>query len=176
MEILLKPLEKEDFNQLAMWIPTKKFHVQWCGTIFRYPLDGEQFKRYLQGCAGHPPKRLAFKAVCRKDNSMVGQISFHIINSEHRSGHLGPILVGNPGLRGRGIGSKMVYKMLQIAFQQLKLHRIDLYVFDFNKSAIGCYEKMGFIKEGLLREAVRVDNEYWSTYLMSILETEWRPE
>jgi RimJ/RimL family protein N-acetyltransferase len=69
---------------------------------------------------------------------MVGQISFHTINLEHRSTHLGPILVGDPALRGKGIGSQMISKMQEIAFEQLKLHRIDLYVFDFNKNAIAC--------------------------------------
>ena len=173
MEIELRPLEREDFNQIISWIPSKRFHVQLYGAIFRYPLDDGQIEKYFQRCEGQPPKRLAFKAVNCKDNTMVGQISFHIINLEHRSAHLGPILVGDPALRGKGIGGQMISKMQEIAFEQLKLNRIDLYVFDFNKNAIACYEKMGFAKEGLLREATRVDDEYWSPYLMSILESEF---
>jgi RimJ/RimL family protein N-acetyltransferase len=46
-------------------------------------------------------------------------------------------------------------------------------LFDFNEAAIRCYEKCGFVKERLLRDARRVGNEYWSLYIMSILETEW---
>ena len=174
MEIGLKPLERSDFSQLVSWIPSKKFHVQWCGTIFRFPFGETEFVHYLEKCGGIPPRRLAFKAVESNNNTMVGQISFHIVNVENRYAHLGPILVGDPALRGKGIGSRMIYKMQEIAFEQLKLHRIDLYVFDFNTSAIACYEKMGFTKEGLLREATRVDGEYWSPYLMSILESEWK--
>ena len=119
---------------------------------------------------------MAFKAVDSENNNMIGQVSFHAINFEHRSAHLGPILVGDPCLRGEGIGSQMIYKMQKIAFQQLNLHRIDLYVFNFDKTTIACYEKMGFTKEGLLRDATRVDDEYWSPYLMSILDSEWRPK
>ncbi len=173
MEIALKPLEISDFDQLAKWIPSKRFHVQWCGTIFRFPLGETQLQKYLGKCGETPPRRLGFKAV-DADNNMVGQISFHIVNVEHGYAHLGPILVGDPALRGKGIGSEMIYKMQEIAFEELKLHRIDLYVFDFNTSAIACYEKVGFAKEGLLRDTTRVEDEYWSPYLMSILAAEWR--
>lgn len=68
----------------------------------------------------------------------------------------------------------MVRKIVEIGFEQLGLHRIELVVFDFNEAAIRCYEKCGFVKEGLLRDARRVGNEYWSLYIMSILESEWR--
>ena len=51
----------------------------------------------------------------------------------------------------------------------MKLHRIDLGVYDFNKQAIKCYEKCGFQIEGLLKENIKFENEYWSTYNMSIL-------
>jgi RimJ/RimL family protein N-acetyltransferase len=61
----------------------------------------------------------------------------------------------------------------QVGFEQLRLHRIDLVVFDFNTSAIACYERAGFVKEGYLREARRFGEEYWSLVQMSILETEW---
>jgi len=54
------------------------------------------------------------------------------------------------------------------------LHRIDLVVFDFNQAAIACYEKAGFVREGHIREARRMGDGYWSLYLMSMLEDEWR--
>jgi len=68
----------------------------------------------------------------------------------------------------------MMKKIFEVGFGQLGLHRISLFVYDFNHSAIACYEKAGFVKEGLLREAVRVGNQYRSVYLMSILEQELR--
>ncbi|MCW3108086.1 MAG: family N-acetyltransferase, partial [Segetibacter sp.] len=36
-------------------------------------------------------------------------------------------------------------------------------------------EKCGFVKEGLMRDVLRYqDDTYWSLYEMSILEDEWR--
>jgi RimJ/RimL family protein N-acetyltransferase len=67
----------------------------------------------------------------------------------------------------------MIEEILKIAFGKLNLHRVSLGVFDFNQSAIACYEKSGFIKEGLLRDSRKIENEYWSLWEMSILENEW---
>lgn len=51
----------------------------------------------------------------------------------------------------------------------ISLGQID----NLNKSAISCYEKIGFVKEGLLRESKRVGETYWNLWEMSMLEYEW---
>jgi RimJ/RimL family protein N-acetyltransferase len=47
-------------------------------------------------------------------------------------------------------------------------------VYDFNTPAIRLYERLGFVKEGLIRESRRMNGGYWSHFHMSILEDEWR--
>ncbi len=84
------------------------------------------------------------------------------------------MLVGDKNGRGRGIGVRMMKEILRVAFDELHLHRVSLGVFDFNTSAIACYEKAGFKKEGLLREIRKIGDEYWSLWEMSILEDEWQ--
>ena len=51
------------------------------------------------------------------------------------------MLVGNKNVRGKGIGQLMMEEILKVAFDELRLHRVSLGVFDFNVSAIACYEK-----------------------------------
>lgn len=68
----------------------------------------------------------------------------------------------------------MVRKLLEIGFSQLGLHRIDLRVYEFNASATSCYEKVGFVREGLMRKVQKVDGEYWDAVVMSILKEEWK--
>jgi RimJ/RimL family protein N-acetyltransferase len=62
--------------------------------------------------------------------------------------------------RGRGIGEAMMRQVCWIAFEEMNPHRLELYVFDFNRSAIACYEKVGFQTEGLLREVCKFDDTY----------------
>jgi RimJ/RimL family protein N-acetyltransferase len=87
---------------------------------------------------------------------------------------IGRVLVGDKNQRNKGIGMDMVNSVLEIAFNTLKLHRVDLGVFDFNKSAIACYEKAGFKIEGKFRDCRKMNEEYWSLINMSILEEEYR--
>jgi RimJ/RimL family protein N-acetyltransferase len=173
VEIALRPFERSDFAQLMGWIQSPESLVQWAGPTFSYPLDEAQLEQYFQGSEGGQPRRRIFKAVEANTNGVVGHIDLDNIDLQNKSARICRVLVGEHSARGRGIGTQMVSRVLEIGFEQLGLHRIELAVFDFNEAAIRCYEKCGFVKERLLRDARRVGNEYWSLYIMSILETEW---
>ena len=47
-------------------------------------------------------------------------------------------------------------------------------MFSFNPRAIRAYEKAGFRREGVRRDAVRDGDGYGDDILMAILEDEWR--
>ena len=55
----------------------------------------------------------------------------------------------------------------------LRLHRLELEVFSFNPRAQHVYEKAGFRKEGVRRDAVLDNGRYADVILMAILEDEW---
>lgn len=74
----------------------------------------------------------------------------------------------------RGLGSWVTEKTLEYAFAALHLHRVELDVFSFNPRAIRAYEKAGFRREGVRREAIPCDGSYADDILMAILEPEWR--
>ena len=76
-------------------------------------------------------------------------------------------------MRGQGLGPKIIKKLLKKAFEDLGLHRIELGVFAFNKSAIKSYKKIGFIKEGEKRDFRKLNGEYYNLWQMSMLESEW---
>jgi len=174
IEIELSPFGQTDFARLIGWTQSPEFLLQWAGPIFTYPLDQKQLEQYLQGTEGNPPRRRIFKAAEMRNQQVVGHIELNEIDSKNRSATLCRVLVGEPSERRKGIGVQMVKKIVEFGFDTLMLHRIDLLVFDFNFPAIQCYEKVGFVKEGHLREARRIKDAYWSSYLMSLLEDEWR--
>lgn len=75
---------------------------------------------------------------------------------------------------GKGIGSWAVRMTRDFAFEELGLHRLELDVFSFNPRAVRAYEKAGFRREGIRREAVPDGAAYADDILMAILEDEWR--
>jgi RimJ/RimL family protein N-acetyltransferase len=176
IEIELQPFERSDFARLISWVTSEDLIQMWAPLVFRYPLDESQLEKYMQPAETDQPARKIFKAVETRTNEAVGHIELDRIDRQNRSATVSRVLVGEASLRGKGIGAQMVRKALQIGFDELGSHRISIGVFEFNQAAISCYEKVGFVKEGLLREAWRVGDEYWSYYIMSVLESEWRSQ
>lgn len=176
LPIELQPFTRSDFRTLINWVDSPALLLQ-CAPRFSYPLDEEQLERHLAQASetlGTNSELRIFKAVDVESNTSVGHIELAGIDRENGSARVVRVLVGPKEIRGRGIGTQMMQAVLRIGFGQLGLHRIDLFVFDFNHSAIACYERVGFRKEGLLRQTLRVGEQYWNVYLMSILEPEWR--
>ena len=175
MQIKLEPIAQRDLMPLLQWVKTYEQMVQWSGPWnFDFPLDEDQLARFF--LADRTPdglRRMQFKAVDVQTGAMVGQIGFSRIWERTNAAVLGPVIVA-PKARGCGIGFQMMQELLKIGFAQLRLHRIELYVFTFNQPAITCYEKAGFQSEGVMRDIVLVDGEYWHWKIMSILATEWQ--
>ncbi|HDR4682756.1 MULTISPECIES: GNAT family N-acetyltransferase [Bacillus] len=167
--IKLESFKKSDFKQLINWINSEEFLIQWSGNAFTFPLDEQQLEKYIESA-----NTLALKVVDEETSDVIGHISLGQIDNINKSARIGKVLVGNTKMRGRSIGKHMMKAVLHIAFDELKLHRVTLGVYDFNTSAISCYEKIGFVKEGLLRESKRVGETYWNLWEMSMLEYEWK--
>lgn len=174
LSIELPAFTHDDMDRLISWIPSSRFLHRWGGSIFTHPLDYEQLRRHLAGAVGESPALLVYKAVSPEYGGPVGHGEIGGIDRENRSGRIGRILVGPPELRGKGVGDQIVRALLCIAFEELSLHRVDVLAFDFNHPAIRCYERIGFRKEGLLRDAHKHDDDYWSLWLLSILEHEFK--
>lgn len=172
--IELKPFERDDFSRLIDWVKTPEFLLQWSGPVFHFPLDESQLDTYLKESLEVPPTRKIYKVLNTSDRTVIGHIELNGIDLRNKLATVCRVLVGESSLRKKGIGLQMLRKVLEIGFDRLGLHRIDLVVFDFNHAAIKCYEKAGFRKEGHLREARKIGDDYWSLYQMSILEDEWR--
>ncbi|KAA0788805.1 GNAT family N-acetyltransferase [Bacillus sp. BPN334] len=166
--IKLKQFTRTDFKQLINWIDCEEFLIQWSGNVFTYPLHEQQLEKYIE-CKN----TLAFKVIDEETIKVIGHISLGQIDNINKSARIGKVLVGDTKMRGRSIGKHMIKAVLQIAFKELKLHRVTLGVYDFNTSAISCYEKIGFVKESLLRESKKVGETYWNLWEMSMLEYEW---
>ena len=58
--------------------------------------------------------------------------------------------------------------MVGHAFETMNLNRVWLHVYEFNEAGGRAYEKVGFHKEGVLRQDVYREGRYWDTIVMGI--------
>jgi len=174
MVIKLERFSFEEIPQLISWVPNKEFLLQWAGPSYTFELMEKQLGNDINTMLEDDPKSLMFSAKLIESNKTVGHVQLLNIDRTNMYARIGRVIVGEKENRSKGIGLQIINSVLDIAFNKLKLHRVDLGVFDFNKSAIACYEKAGFIIEGNFRECRKINGQYWSLLNMSILEDEYR--
>lgn len=171
MSLQLRPATVADLLDVRKWIDTPAALLQWAGPVFSYPLDEPQIREHLAGTDQPLSARRAFTAVDEADR-VVGYLELDRIDRENRTASVSRVIV-SPDTRGEGYGGEMVRRAVTVGFDDLELHRIGLRVFAFNDAALACYERVGFTREGTLRDARRHGDEYWSLVQMSILDDEW---
>jgi RimJ/RimL family protein N-acetyltransferase len=84
------------------------------------------------------------------------------------------LMIGEKENRGKGVGTAATKQMLHHAFSNMNLNRVQLTVLETNTNALHVYEKVGFVKEGVQREAVYKNGNYINLIIMSILKNEFR--
>lgn len=120
---------------------------------------------------GEQADRLDLAIVDRMTGECVGEAVLNEWEPEDASCNF-RILIGPRG-RDRGLGTEATRLILGHAFEELGLHRVSLEVFAFNPRAQRAYEKVGFVTEGVRRDALRFDGEWVDSVLMSVLDHEW---
>ena len=107
--------------------------------------------------------------VALADGEVVGwcDIQRHGFPSRAHRGTLGMGVV--PAYRGRGIGLRLIRATLAQA-QVAHFVRVELDVHADNARAIALYDKAGFVREGVARDAVFVDGEYRDAINMAVVD------
>lgn len=107
------------------------------------------------------------------DGRCIGTARLHQVDAQNRRARYA-IGIFDPAYWNRGYGTEATRLVLAYAFDVLGLHRLDLRVLACNTRAIACYQKCGFVQEGVEREGALIGGEWHSDVLMSLLEQEYR--
>ncbi|MEO3870624.1 GNAT family protein [Nonomuraea sp. B12E4] len=102
----------------------------------------------------------------------VGEIVLNQLDTDNLSCNLRIALAGSRAF-GKGYGTEAIALVLDHAFTTTPLHRISLDVFAFNERARHVYKKLGFVEEGVQRDALLWDGEWHDSVIMSVLRPEW---
>jgi RimJ/RimL family protein N-acetyltransferase len=162
--IKLEKFDKTDYDRLIGWIDSEKLMVVFSAQAFSFPITHKQLDVYV-----NTSNRIAYRVIDVTNNKIIGHAELKNVDYNNSSARICSVLVGNKNIRNKGYGTLIINELVRIGFSELKLHRLDLGVYDFNKQAIKCYQKCGFEIEGLLKDNVKFNDIYWSTYNMSII-------
>jgi RimJ/RimL family protein N-acetyltransferase len=164
-EVIFRPFRIDDADALLSWAPSADELLQWSGPNFTFPLDRQQLTDYAATAGEH---RRIISGEASDANEVVAHAELNVL-PEHELGQMRRIAVA-PRWRGRGVGLALVTWLLELAFDQLGVHRVELVVFSFNEPARRCYERAGFREEGCARHARKASDGYWDLIYMALLE------
>ena len=104
------------------------------------------------------------------DSSRVGYVILAGMADANQSIEFRRIVVTE---KGRGYGKEALRLVKQLAFEELKAHRLWLDVKEHNLRARNLYQSEGFVQEGVLRECIKAEAGFESLVVMSMLAREY---
>ena len=166
-KVRLRPMEESDLPHFVEWFADGEV-TRWLAEAPKSPSLGDEREWYLRQRSN--PETLLW-AIEMRDGRMVGSTELRL-EPERRKAELG-IVIGEKSEWSGGLGTDAVRLVLGFAFEELELNRVELTTDEENARAIRCYERVGFVHEGLKRQDRVVDGRFGNTVLMAVLREEW---
>ncbi|WP_255151192.1 GNAT family N-acetyltransferase [Halorarius halobius] len=79
----------------------------------------------------------------------------------------------DPEFHGEGYAPRGAALIVEFAFTELNLNRVQTGVFEPNRPSQRVMEKLGFEREGVQRQEKFIDGEFVDTYLYAMLREDW---
>jgi RimJ/RimL family protein N-acetyltransferase len=158
-EVALRAVEREDHPSLRAWQndPETAFWMDYPLPFSARDVDDDQESARREG---HP-----FAITYR--GRLVGKGGLNQIRWRIRLCAL-YLYIGDPSVRGRGVGRAAVMLLLTSAFEQLGMERVELHVLADNERALRTYEACGFELEGRLRGRAYHGGRWLDMLVMSV--------
>jgi len=124
---------------------------------FYSPPEGKPYNRWV--------------IVRKSDLRAIGTCGYHQWQKVHQRAEIGYDL--EKASWKQGIMTEALRALLQFGFDHMELNRVEALVYVENEASVRLLERLGFQKEGLLRQYFRRGAMYYDHWLLSLLKAEW---
>jgi RimJ/RimL family protein N-acetyltransferase len=169
-KVRLREYRKEDIPLKLSYINDPEISSNLTPDI-PYPMTLQEEEKWFQSITA-VSDTYKFAIECIEDSKFIGGCSINGVDWKNSVATVG-IFIGSREHRGKGCGSDAIRVLMDFIFRQMNINKIRLTVYSFNKSALRCYEKCGFKVEGILRQEIFKDGEYYDKISMGILKKEY---
>jgi RimJ/RimL family protein N-acetyltransferase len=171
-----RALEAADAPRVATWINDPRVRKHLATRVFPLSLEAEE--EWVKRVSAPPSPSAAVEQVVlafgpQGSETPIGNTGLHGFNWIIRRAEWG-IVIGEPEYWNQGYGREVARRMLQYAFEDLNLNRVELRVNTANAAALKAYAAAGFVREGTLRQAAWVEGRHEDILVMSVLRQEWK--
>lgn len=141
--------------------------LPWVGNM-QSPAD---FLAYIQGCVELHAQNKDISFVILLDGLEVGRIGLHRLNLQNKNAAIGYWITESA--QGRGIVIRSCKALINYGFHELGLRRIQIEAAVANLKSQAVPKKLGFQKEGVIRQAELINGTFLDWVQYSLLSDEW---
>jgi len=167
--IELKPLHENHAKYFFNWFQDEEV-IQYSLSIFQKLQTESQVKEWLKETV-NDTKTFKQGIFLKNTDCLIGYAGICDLSSTNKSGEYF-IFIGDKSYWGKGVGTEVTTKVIEIGFNDLGLNRIMLTVSEPNVGGVKAYQRAGFKLEGRLRQACYRDGEFHDKLVMSVLKKE----
>jgi len=106
------------------------------------------------------------------DGEVVGTIGCHPIDWVNRSCALGYWI--DAAHQGKGVITRCTAALTEYLFREMELHRVTILCGTGNARSCAVPQRLGFVREGVLRDAQWVNDRWLDLAVWSMLAHEWK--
>ncbi|MBN1186724.1 MAG: GNAT family N-acetyltransferase [Bacteroidales bacterium] len=164
--IRLRTLKLSDLSVLYKWHQNKEIRMN--AMVHPYPVSLESEESWLKNILEDKSNSKIYFGISEKESTaIVGYTSLIMIDWISRNCKYG-IIIGNKSNRNKGYGQLATKMTIDYAFSNLNLNKVSLEVLKNNNIALHIYEKLGFIREGELKNHFYWEDHFHDVVIMSI--------
>ncbi len=171
--VYLRPAEREDLPRFVRWFAdaeTGRFLMN------RAPFSLAMEEQWFAEMVGRQGKTDYHFVICRlTDGEPIGTAGLHDLDLVNGNAEFG-ISIGEKGEWNKGYGTDALNAICDFGFGELRLHRVELEVYEGNARARRSYEKAGFVLEGTLRQRHFAEGRHSDVMIMGLLREEWEAQ
>jgi RimJ/RimL family protein N-acetyltransferase len=135
-------------------------------------VDIEEAERFIDGVHDGFLQGTLFQWGIDLRGRLIGTVTLHSIDTDHRRAEIGFVLVEE--LWGRGLMTEALGLVLDHAVDVMNLHRLEADVDPRNLASLALLTKLGFEREGHLRQRYFVNSEIQDAIILGLLADDWR--
>lgn len=167
----LRLVAADDADELYRLVDANRAHLaEWLPWVPAASLDS--IREFIGRALRQADEDDGFQAtIVDEAGAIAGFIGFHAVDWNHRSTGLGYWLAEDR--QGRGTMTEAVRALTSLAFEAWHLNRVEIRVAVGNTRSAALPERLGFVKEGVLRQAERHGGQFKDTVVYSMLAAEW---
>ncbi|WP_096199019.1 GNAT family N-acetyltransferase [Bacillus sp. FJAT-45350] len=168
----LKLLEINDKEPLFNLIMNSKLHLkEWLPWV-EHTKRIEDTEAFIKLTMKQFAENNGFQAGIWYEGEIAGVIGFHRIDWSNKSTSIGYWL--GKDYEGLGIMTKSCKALVNHALVEWKLNRVEIRAAEQNIKSIAIPERLGFIKEGVIRQSEWLDGKFVDHIVYGVLAEDWR--